>query len=78
MFRMAITMSSGEGCPPNTVNINVNRLVNKYPMINIRRLTSTHHDLREGHAVLHVGLILVNVGETHVQRTLKNNLQTIP
>lgn len=37
-------------------------------------LTSAYHDLREGHTVFHVGLVLVNVGETHVQCALKNNL----
>lgn len=71
---MESTMHSGEGCLPNAVKVNVNRFFNKYPVINIRTLTSTYHDLGEGHTVLHVGLVLVNVGETHVQRALKNNL----
>lgn len=67
-------MYSREWRLTNAVEVNVNRLINKYPIINIKMLTSTYHDLREGHTVLHVGLILVNVGETHIQRALENNL----
>ena len=37
----------------------------------------THHDFGEGHVVLQIGLILVDVGETDIQSTVQNHLHTM-